>query len=80
MDEIVLLGATEADVDAVVAGVTTDSKGNAVFTYGETRIVLDGIAPADVTARLVHLGWARDRLVGYRGHRQLRQTGGHERR
>ena len=49
VDEIVLLGATEVDIDAVVAGVTTDSKGNAVFTYGETRIVLDGIAPADVT-------------------------------
>jgi hypothetical protein len=49
VDEIVLLGATEANVDAVVAGVITDSKGNAVFTYGETRIVLDGIAPDDVT-------------------------------
>jgi Ca2+-binding RTX toxin-like protein len=47
VDEIVLLGATEADIDAVVAGVTADCKGNTVLHYGETDIVLAGIAPAD---------------------------------
>ena len=40
MDEIVLLGATEADIGAVVAGVTADCKGNTVLHYSETDIVL----------------------------------------
>ena len=50
VDEIVLLGATEADIDAVVAGVTADSKGNTVLHYGETDIVLTGIQPCNVAA------------------------------
>jgi hypothetical protein len=45
VDEIVLV-----DIDAVLAGVTADAKGNAVLHYGETNIVLAGIAPADVLA------------------------------
>jgi Ca2+-binding RTX toxin-like protein len=49
VDEIVLRDATGADIDAVVAGVTADAKGNAVLHYGETNIVLAGIAPADVS-------------------------------
>ena len=51
VDEIVLLGATEADIDAVVAGVTADCKGNTtVLHYGETDIVLTGIQPCNVAA------------------------------
>jgi hypothetical protein len=50
VDEIVLLGATEADIDAVVAGVTADSKGNTVLHYGETDIVQTGIQPCNVAA------------------------------
>jgi trimeric autotransporter adhesin len=50
VDQIVLLDAAEAEIDAVVAGVTADCKGNAVLHYGETDIVLAGIAPANVSA------------------------------
>ena len=50
VDEIVLLGATEADIDAVVAGVTADCKGNTILHYGETDIVLTGIQPCNVAA------------------------------
>ena len=57
MDEIVLLGATEADIDAVVAGVTADCKGNTtVLHYGETDIVLTGIQPCNVAADWFLLG------------------------
>jgi Ca2+-binding RTX toxin-like protein len=50
VDQIVLLDAAEADIDAVVAGVTADCKGNAVLHYGETDIVLTGIQPCNVAA------------------------------
>ena len=56
MDEIVLLGATEADIDAVVAGVTADCKGNTVLHYGETDIVLTGIQAGEVAADWFRLG------------------------
>jgi Ca2+-binding RTX toxin-like protein len=50
VDEIVLVDAAKADINAVVVGVTADAKGNAVLHYGATNIVLAGIAPADVSA------------------------------
>jgi hypothetical protein len=50
VDEIVLLDAAEADIDAVVAGVTADCKGNAILHYGETDIILTGIQPCNVAA------------------------------
>jgi Ca2+-binding RTX toxin-like protein len=50
VDQIVLLDSAEADINAVVAGVTADSKGNAVLHYGETDIVLTGIQPCNVAA------------------------------
>src|SRR3954468_7625480 len=50
VDQIVLLDAAEADINAVVAGVTADSKGNAVLHYGETDIVLPGVQPGNVAA------------------------------
>ena len=56
VDQIVLLDATEADINAVVASVTADSKGNAVLHYGETDIVLTGIQPCNVAADWFLLG------------------------
>jgi hypothetical protein len=48
VDEIILIGGSPEDIDAVVAGVTTNPGGDAVLHYGETNIVLTGQTPADV--------------------------------
>jgi Ca2+-binding RTX toxin-like protein len=48
VDEIVLKGGTQADIDAVVAGVTASPGGDAVLHYGETNIILAGYSPAHV--------------------------------
>jgi hypothetical protein len=46
VDQIVLLDAAEADINAAVAGITA----NAVLHYGEMDLVLTGIQPCNVVA------------------------------
>lgn len=41
---------SDAPQKAAIAGVTADGEGDAVIHYGETDIVLAGIAPANVSA------------------------------
>jgi Ca2+-binding RTX toxin-like protein len=48
VDEIILKGGTQADIDLTVAGVTANPDGDAVLHYGETNIVLTGYRPMDV--------------------------------
>jgi Ca2+-binding RTX toxin-like protein len=48
VDEIILKGGTQADINSLVAGVTASPDGDAVLHYGKTNIVLTGYSPMDV--------------------------------
>jgi Ca2+-binding RTX toxin-like protein len=55
-DDIVLLGGTQEDIDAVTKGVTENPTGDAVLHYGETTITLAGIEASAVKAEWFLLG------------------------
>lgn len=48
LDHIFLKRGTPAEVDAAVQGATATPEGNAVVTYGDTKIILEGYQPSEV--------------------------------